>query len=294
MREKFITWRHCMRQCGFISIIIGLCVSLLSAQDSTGSSYQPVSLTFAKKSGERIPLHVYGMLGYGFPVGGSIIPADPTRSLDEQKAHTQSQTKVAGNRFVETHDKYLNYGQGMKLELGAEIGLMKNVAADVSFEYTAGIPFTRVNFKYNAPSGKTWVEKYKKQCFGLSALVVPHFMFLDLIDVYTGVGIGFFFNTLEFTNSDLDYGLYDGYMKTKPTLGLLGAIGAIYPLADKIDLKVELAIEQLSFTLKELKPTDSQTIYHYTRNSIASNEYQPIKIPGSNWAIKVGVQYKIM
>jgi hypothetical protein len=171
---------------------------------------------------------------------------------------------------------------------------MKNVAADVSFEYTAGIPFTRVKFENNTSTGNTWVEKYKKQCFGIKALVVPHFMFLDLIDVYTGVGIGVFFNTLKYTNSDSRFGMYDGYMKTKPTIGLLGAIGGIYPLSDRIDLKGELAFEQLSFTLKELKPTDSPKIFHYTRNSVASNEYQPIKIPGSNWAIKVGVQYKIM
>lgn len=284
-----------MRQFTII-LLSALCLTGIPyGQDTSFQSTQPsAELSFAEASGDKPSIHVFGMVGYGFGVGGSLIPATPDAVLANQKKYTQSQTINASGELIKAHDEYLNYGGGLKVEVGAELGVMEKVAAEISFEYTAGVPYLKVKHKDEQTPINSFEETFHKSTFGFKALAKPHFMVLDLLEAYCGVGIGLFFNKCTFNNSDTLFGLHEGYFKTHPSLGFVGQLGAYYPIHERLDIKAELAFEQMSFSLKELRPTESNFIYHYERNSTADNEYQPIKIPGSNLAIRVGVRFKLL
>jgi hypothetical protein len=281
-----------------LAIMALACFGRLSGQDfntAEPAPYQPANLTATTNTTDKVTLHLYGMLGYGFPLGGSYIPYNPAETdVRTLIRHTQSQTVDAQFRLTKTVDKYLNYGQGLKCQLGAEVGFLKNLAGDFSFVYTGGLPFLRVEFESQAPNGITWTETYKKHCFGITAAIKPKFMFLDLVEVYTGVGIGLYFTRLTFTNSDPYIGAYDGFIKTRPALGFIGQLGSYYPLNDRLDFKGEIAFEALSFKTSQYHSTDQNLTLQYVQNSTAANEYPPVKVPGSNWALKVGIRWKIL
>jgi opacity protein-like surface antigen len=283
-----------MRSC-VKGMLIAACMSLPPLAPQVTAQQSAVNSSFGQSQEFRPSIHAFAMVGYGFTSTGAEIPANPTLSLEQQKVHTQSQTINSSGIKTEVQDQYINYGQGLKTEIGAEMELMEKLAAELSFEYTAGVPFLSVKYEnQDALNPLSWEEKYRKHAFGLKAMVKPHLMVLDLLDMYCGVGIGLFFTKCTYTNSDVDLGKQDGYFKTRPGLGLLGQFGAYYPVHDLLDIKAELAFEQVSFSLKELRPTDGNYIYHFERNSTAGNEFQPVKIPGSNLALRIGVRYKIL
>jgi opacity protein-like surface antigen len=282
-------------------IVTLACSGLLNSQDFSQAQpepYKPASLTAAQPSEEKIALHVYGMVGYGFPIGGVFIPYVPEDIVAnpeiERIRHTQSQTINQSGDIIEVRDKYLNYGQGLKCQLGAEIDFMKNLAGDISFLYTGGLPYLKVEFNYPPMPNGGWTETYKKHCFGLVIAVKPKFMLLDLLEMYSGVGIGLYFTRLTFTNSDPSWGQNEGYIKTRPAIGFTGQLGSYYPLSDRFDIKAEIAFEALSFNMKEYHTTYDNMTYYFVRNSTADNERPRVKIPGSNWAIKLGIRFKVL
>lgn len=229
-------------------------------------------------------LKLYLMTGLGIKMGGSELP-------DALLMPSQSLYYDDAGNLTEVKDHYLNYGQGIKLEVGADIAVAKNLWAEFGFGYTGGL--LKVNFENYPLLGDNWQKEYKKHCFGLKALVKPCFRFLDLLDMYAGIGAGLLFTHLTITSS-YQNDVSDGNIKTKPTLAFLGLLGVDYPLNDIISLKGEIAFEQMSFTVKEILPAGNSVILHFDRNSTASNEYQPINIPGSNLAIRLGICFSLL
>ncbi len=223
--------------------------------------------------------------GYGFRMGGAEYPAS---------AYGESQERDAAGDVLKVSDHYLNYGQGIKLEIGGEFGILPNVGAEVEVMFTGRVPRTKI--EYDSPT-TTWEEKWKQACFGIKLLAVPRFTIFDLLDMHIGFGAGLFFTSLTFTNSDPARGLHEGYVKTRPALAFVGKLGVDYPLTDILYLTIDLATEQASFTLTKYRRTDDTTVYLAERNRepyTSNNVVRPEKLPGTNLAIKLGIRVAVL
>ena len=227
-------------------------------------------------------LNVFGSIGPGFGIGGR---------------HYQS-TEVTDNNTTVT-DRFFNYGSGLKFDVGCQYFMMENVALQASFGYSAGFPFKQEIIT----DVSTLTTTFGRHVFGVKVQVVPRFEFLDLINMYTGVGIGFFWNSRPFkTVSETGIGgtritqEATGKITSKPTFGLLGQFGADFPLNDNLTLFGELGFEQLRFNLSKFKVKES-SIPGITNDTYLENDsdnMDPEKVPGSNFQIRVGVRYAIM
>lgn len=225
---------------------------------------------------------LFGAIGAGFGMGGRLYT---------------STTLENGN--TQEKDHFFNYGNGMKIDLGCRYFLMDDVALLGSFEYSAGIP--KLEHKMQVIGSQTTTE-YGFHMFGIKVCVAPRFEVLDLIDMYTGAGIGFFWNARSFEtkNSTLTtiVSEYSGKITSAPTLGFVGLLGADYPMNDKITLFGEIAFEQVRFNLKRYvieKSTDANNstgTTYYSEDD--SNNLPPEKVPGSNWQLRFGVRFALI
>ncbi|MBN1759608.1 MAG: outer membrane beta-barrel protein [Chitinispirillaceae bacterium] len=241
-----------------------------------------VSIAVATTSirAEYETLNLFGSIGGGFGMGGTLYESSKVED---------------GNTTVT--DRFFNYGSGFKFDVGCQYFLMENVALQPSFSYSVGIPFKVENIT----ALQTTTTTFSRHLFGIKVQVVPHFEVLDLITMYTGVGIGFFWNSRPFkTVSETGTGgttltqETTGKIASKPALGFLAALGTDYPLNDKLTLFGELGVEQISFSLDKyvVKKPDSQTIY-YSKDDSNTDNLNPQKVPGSNFQIRFGVRYAI-
>lgn len=231
-----------------------------------------ITQCFAEKNEK---LEIFGDAGFGFGIGGELYP-------------------------VSEKDKYLNYGQGFKMDFGARYSLMNNLNAQAQFGMSFGVPKFEV---VNKISTTTNTETFKRNMYGIKLYVVPEFEVLELLTMYTGVGIGFYWNSLHFTRvtretiSSISYS-EEGKIVSSPALGFTGFLGADFPLAKRITLFSQIGFDLVSFKWKEevieKAPTASRigTSIFY-RNNDGSNPPPP-KVPGSNWQILAGVRFGIL
>lgn len=226
-------------------------------------------------------LNVYGSLGFGFPTGGKLFSSIKTNNVP------------GGIDTIEEKDSYFNFGRGLKLDLGVQYFLMPNIALHTGIGISGNIPRLKT-FQENS------VQKinttYRSSLWGLKALIVPHFEVLELLNVYTGVGIGFFWNSWKYeqkivtgTDALSNTITVDGKIKTSPKLGFLGLAGADFPFSDLLTLYGELAFEQLSFTSKKEVRGNNTVVYEKNSNLPA-----PERIPGSNWQLRFGVKMSVL
>ena len=241
-------------------------------------------------------LNLFGSIGVGFGMGGQ-------ESLNGNRF--QSSETNDGNTTVKDH--FFNYGNGMKFNLGCQYFIMEDLALQPSFSYSAGIPiFKTVTSTSAIGSDINITEKQKFHLFGIKVQLVPRFELLDLIDMYTGVGFGFFWNSRRFEiKSEIDNagGLVtteaEGKISSKPTFGFTGMLGGDYPLNDRLTLFGELAFEQVRFNLKKFTvskssiPTLSTGTTYYSKNDNNSDNLDPEKVPGSSFQIRVGVRFAL-
>ena len=233
-------------------------------------------------------LNIYGSIGAGFGAGGQ---------------HYTSRVISAGTITKET-DHFYNYGTGLKLDLGCQYFMMENVALQAAFGYSAGVP----NFKVTSETGTgintgTVDTVFKRNIFGIKVSVVPRFEALDLIDVYAGVGLGFFWNSRRFEITDNDPQLGErkasGKIASFPTLGFTGQLGTDYPVNDKLTLFGELAFEQISFALNKSIVKESgipaipEGTTYYSKDDANPDNLAPVKVPGSSFQIRIGVRFAI-
>ncbi|NLG17461.1 MAG: hypothetical protein GX556_09060 [Fibrobacter sp.] len=229
-------------------------------------------------------LNIFTSLGFGFPTGGLTFSS---HTFDNQI-------------LSEREDKYFNYGQGIKLDAGVQYFMMENVALQAAFGYSGKIPGLETR-NVRTLAGATVTDssiEYKAQLFGIKALVVPRFEILELLNMYTGVGIGFFWNSLSYeavyetvtvTGTDVDN--REGKIKSTPALGLLGLIGIDIPLSDLTAVFGEVAFEQMSFTWKKRIEEKGYTAVY---EKDATNLEAPPKVPGSNWQIRFGIRFIVL
>ncbi len=226
-------------------------------------------------------LNVYGSMGFGFPSGG--------------KLYSSFKTDIGPGRIdtTEEKDSYFNFGRGLKLDLGVQYFLMPNIALQAGIGISGNIPRLKTFQESNLSKVNT---TYRSSLWGLKALIVPHFEVLELITMYTGVGIGFFWNSWKYEQKTVTQinnlsttETIEGKIKTSPKLGFLGVAGANYPLSDLLTLYGELAFEQLSFTTKKTVQGNNTVVYEKNSNLPA-----PERIPGSNWQLRFGVKMNVM
>ncbi len=226
-------------------------------------------------------LNVYGSMGFGFPTGGSLYSS------------IKANVGPGGIDTTEEKDSYFNFGKGIKLDMGIQYFLMPNIALQAGIGISGNIPRLKT---FHETSGLKVNTTYRSSLWGLKAMIVPHFEVLELITMYTGVGIGFFWNSLKYEQktvteiNDLSATeTIDGKIKTSPKLGLLGLAGANFPLSDLLTVYGELAFEQLSFTTKKNIQGNNTIVYEKNSNLPA-----PERISGSNWQFRFGVRMSVL
>jgi opacity protein-like surface antigen len=228
-------------------------------------------------------LNAFVAFGGGFGMGG--------------KLYTSSD-QASGSTATTYKDRFFNYGSGFKFDLGCQYFVMEDVALQPSFSYSVA-----PTFKYHTTTSvlnDNW--EVSRHLFGLKLAVVPRFEVLDLIDMYAGVGLGFFWNVSHFERTTTVPTLTvvqnaEGSNVSLPTIGFNGMLGADYPLTDKFTFFGELGFEQMRFKLKK-RVVDQSTITlmpegttFYSKND--SQNLDPEEIPGSNFQIRVGIRYAI-
>lgn len=244
-------------------------------------------LSFSLISAQQNLLNVYGSMGLGFRTGGHRF-----ESIESNAAQT----------VTKREDKYFSYGQGIKFDAGVQYFMMENVALQAGLGYSGGIPGLETSIRQNNgidPATVTTKTDYNTHLFGLKVMVVPYFDFLQLMDMYVGVGTGFFWNSFKYTKTrETSVGTQteEGKIRSTPTLGLLGMLGAQIPLTDILCAFGEIGFEQMSFKwtkkIIDKSEIDGAGTEFYEKD--APNQDPPEKVPGSNWQIRVGVRFGIM
>ncbi|MBN1601900.1 MAG: hypothetical protein JW915_09835 [Chitinispirillaceae bacterium] len=246
------------------------------------------ALTIFAQTNEKF--NCYGSIGYGFGSGGQLF----------------SSTTIENIETTERKDHYLNYGQGIKFDFGLQYFMMENVALQVGFNYTPGAPGIKTEYSRGVSvAGITSsildsTVEYHRHMFGLKAMVVPRFEILELLNMHTGVGIGFYWNALSYetTRTIADSTQTEkGSIKSAPSLGLNGLIGVDYPLNDLLSLFGEVGFDMTSFrwTKQKIKETDitGNSIGSYNFEKDTPNQRPPLRVSGSNWRLSFGVRYII-
>jgi opacity protein-like surface antigen len=235
-------------------------------------------------------LNCYGSLGYGFGTGGQLFSS------------TQLSAGVNGRDSIDRKDRYFNYGRGLKVDLGVQYFMMENVALQAGFYYSGGVPALEASYRVDTASATIFDSTFSfhHHLFGLKVCAVPRFEILELLNVNAGVGIGLFWNSLRYeivSETPTATRNEEGAIQSSPTLGLVGLVGADFPLTDLMSLYSEVGFEQMSFKWKKRIIDQSQFgrrtgSYNFEKNT--PNQEPPPRIPGSNWRIGVGIRYVLM
>jgi opacity protein-like surface antigen len=244
------------------------------------------ALTLLAQSNETF--NTFASIGYGFGSGGQLF----------------SSTFINANAdTTERKDHYLNYGQGVKIDLGIQYFMMENVALQVGFNYTPGVPGLKTEFRHDFTNAGTSsfldsTVEYHHHMFGIKAMMVPRFEIFDLLNMHTGVGIGFYWNSLnyEMTRIIADSSQTEkGSIQSAPSLGFNGLIGVDYPVSDLFSLFGEVGFDMTSFrwTKQKIKETQfsvrSPGSYNFEKDT--PNQRPPVRVSGSSWRLSVGVRY---
>jgi opacity protein-like surface antigen len=237
----------------------------------------------------------YASIGYGFGSGGQLFSSTTlkTQALQGQLYDVDTITRK---------DHYLNYGQGMKIDLGIQYFMMENVALQVGFSFSPGVPNLKTEFRndYLIAGNTSFLDStvaYHHNMFGVKAMVVPRFEILELLNMHTGVGIGFYWNTLSYEMTRITQDTTQtekGSIQSAPSLGFNGLIGADYPISDLLSLFGEVGLDMTSFRWTKQKIKDTQFnrstgSYNFEKNT--PNQRPPFRVSGSNWRLSVGVRY---
>jgi opacity protein-like surface antigen len=223
--------------------------------------------------------------GAGFAMGGRDVGVSQETNLGA----VQKQT-----------DNYLNYGSGLKIEVGANYKLMNHLYGQAALCYGNGLAGVKRVTELTGISKLT--EQYGYSTFGIKVMVKPSFQVLDLFDVYTNFGVGLFFagasvdvkNTIGTTEyvAKIEESNY-------PAIAYIGSLGAEYPITPSVIVFGELHGEQMNFLVRQTTISNSTIpgldwangVTNYEKNAV--DRKTPYYTPGSNIAIRVGARFPI-
>jgi hypothetical protein len=241
------------------TLITVFCATMCLVQAVSAGSY---------RAQQEKSLSIIGSFAGGFGLGGY---------------YQGSLIKLSGGVISERKDQYINYGEGIKVEAGAHYRLMDHLGCEGVLGYTWGVPTIKT-------SNGMETETYSRSMFGIKVLAMPQVQVLDLIDVYAGFGFGLFFGWMKWVRPS---SAFEGEYKTSPAFAYCGSLGAEYPIIPELILYGEIAIEQMNFNVLRSRTTDSSVEQVYEQNSTANNILPPLKVPGSNVALRAGVRFPI-
>jgi opacity protein-like surface antigen len=222
---------------------------------------------------------IYAIGGYGIPIGGHYIS-------------TSVKSENIVPRILEEKDHYLNYGKGLHLEAGVNFRTMENIKAQISFNYTRNIPSIKDKDENITVSEFNNEDKYSVNLIGFKVLLIPYFNAFDLVELYTGVGIGFFFNKVTIKGNNVVHNRYEGNIKTKPALAFCSKFGADFPLNDMFSLFGEISFDAMSFKAESIQSTRIPDEVTFDKDN--STLLPPPRIPGSNFGINIGIRLMIL
>lgn len=218
-------------------------------------------------------LDLYVILGYGVPIGGYLLGT----SVEVNDALV----------IVKAEDHYINFGHGIKIDLGTNYYISNYLGMRIGLSYTGGAPKNKITYKDANDSSST--EKYSRRMIGLKAMIVPRFEMFGLLDMYAGVGLGLSFAGVKIKSEE---GASDGKIKVKPGFSFNGLLGSEFPISKRLSFFGELSFDAVSFTMKSKIGTGNPSQTDFEKDSNTS--LAPNKIPGSNLGFRVGINFNIM
>jgi hypothetical protein len=269
-------------------------VSLVGAQGFDSYDYTSSSSSTTSYSEPEMKFSLFYSVGAGFSVGGvNSVPV---------LGDLQSGKNIDGN-LSDVDDDFYNAGRGLKMDLGASYRFLEYVNVIGAFALTIGLPKAGYEFEdVNTVTGrttKTTVEITNSQ-FGLKFLLAPTFQIFDLLDMYVGVGLGLYWNSAgyEYSQEVAQSGVATvrqeetGVVETKPSVPFIGMVGVEYPVADRLIIYLDGCFEAMNAKIVEVEYTESDfnTPMDETFDADDPNEDPPPEIPGSNFAIRLGVR----
>jgi len=232
-------------------------------------------------------LNLFASVGYGIGVGSRYVGQSTTTN-----------TSLTPGVVIEAKDHYYNIGSGIKLDGGAAIKLIDRLDAEIAAEYTAGIGSPEVEIRETV-AGAIASNVYSNSQVLLRVCIVPNFSFLDLIDIYIGVGLG---PVLTFASEEIKQAGVNTEIRefdNGVTIALLGKLGAYYPLNNFASLYAECGYEMMNVTQNGYTPRDTNGNKTGTKVEFAYDTYDqpnniPVKTPGSNVTIRFGARIRIL
>lgn len=275
-----------------IAVVSALAVASATAQygDDTSSTYSYSSTSSSSTDysssvsvDDERRFGLFAAFGYGFPVGGRHVADSDLLNPEEDEDH------------------FLNYGQGIKVEGGVSFRFLENVRARFGFQFSGGVPRIERVEEVEIPAlGMTrTVVDYRWSMFGIKALVAPRFEVFDLLDMYTGAGVGVFFTSSSFEVTQNDGDGAKGEVDNAPTVGFLGLFGIDFPIADNIMLFGELNLEAMRVATKKQRVYESdfgsgefEDETEHFEDDVTDREPRP-RTPGTNVALRAGVRFDL-
>lgn len=251
----------------FVAFTVGIfaiCVTPLFAESENAETFSAFVLT-----------------GYGIPSGGVLI----------------GDTSINAGQ-TEVKDHYINYGEGLKLAGGVNYRIMPNIFGQLSLDFSWKVPSNTIMDDFNeAPLSIEYKHHYSM--FGIKTSIIPKFRIFSLIDIYAGCGIGLFFSFHHMdqtnTNGSVTATLTNEY-KNAAAFVWSGLVGADFPLSEEWVLFGEICFEQMSFksiSRKKVKNSSNMSAIEFVNDEYQANDLNdpaPIKYPGSNTALRIGIR----
>lgn len=249
-----------------------------------------VSILVLSGWGAFAQLTPFVSLGYNFPVGRIFVD----NSID---------SSFISGAVSELDDHYLNYGRGIDLSAGIFVRMMDSVDARLSFDATFGTPAVEVERRLQTSGTTSQIDhySYRHSLVALKAAATPRFRVVELLDVYTGVGMGLYLSlsSFEHTYSETIGSVTGTFNETvtynaSPRLGFFGLLGAEYPISERVVIIAELDFETLSAKRKSQKVEADDGFPQPTRPATfvkdSPDNAPPQYIPASNWGLHIGVK----
>jgi hypothetical protein len=245
----------------------------------------PVQAQSSMSKKER--LNLFASLGYGIGVGSRYVGQSTTTN-----------TSLTPGVVINAEDQYYNTGSGIKLDGGAALKLMERLDAEIAAEFTAGIGSPEVEVKETV-AGLIASNTYSNSQLLFRLCIVPNFSFLDLVDVYIGVGLGpvLTFSSEEIKQTGVNTEVRD--FDNGVTIAMLGKFGCYYPLNNFASLYGECGFEMMNVTQNGYTPRDTNGNQTGTKVEFVYDTYDqpnnnPVKTPGSNITIRFGARIRIL
>ncbi|MBD3315268.1 MAG: hypothetical protein GF344_05740 [Chitinivibrionales bacterium] len=269
-------------------LVFATYAAVSAAQSGTTSTYSSSDYGSVSVDNER-RFGAFLAMGYGFPVGGRYIGSSEVYDLRDNWPHSP----------IDVEDHFLNYGRGIKVEGGVSYRFLERVRARLGFQFSGGTPKIGIvqDQRYNA---RVTERTYRWSMFGIKGLVVPRFEVFELLDMYTGVGMGIFFTSSSYNITQTGGLTAKAEADHSPTIGFLGLYGVDFPIADNIMVFGELNLEAVRVTTKTLRVYDSNFSDGDAYPNSTENYEDDVtdrdprqRTPATNVALRLGVRFDI-